>query len=45
MTNADMARSYLQQAEQILQEAKDLNRRGAPGTWLSDGRRKWLNWP
>jgi HEPN domain-containing protein len=29
MTNADMARSYLQQAEQILQEARDLNRRGA----------------
>lgn len=29
MTNADMARSYLQQAEQILLEAKGLNRRGA----------------
>jgi len=29
MTNADMARSYLQQAEQILLEAKGLNRRRA----------------
>lgn len=29
MTNSDMARSYILQAGQILQEAKDLNRRGA----------------
>ncbi len=29
MTNADMARAYLLQAEEILREAKDLNRRGA----------------
>lgn len=29
MTNADMTRSYLRQAKQILQEAKDLNRRRA----------------
>lgn len=43
MTNADMARSYLQQAEQILLEAKGLNRRGARGTWLFDVRKKWLS--
>lgn len=45
MTNADMARNYLLQAKEILQEAHGLNLVGVRGILSSDGHRKWLSCP